>query len=95
MSISNTAKDGLAEFKRVLSERQTPLGDRLNISRLAAEMVVGRSHLSQVLNGCRKGEKTRLLLFACLTEREVKALGPAWWAQYQTWRKFHGKLCST
>ncbi len=94
MYIPTRHKDPLAEFRTLLRERRTPLGDRLNISKLAEQLVVGRSHLSQVLNGHRTGEKTRLILFAHLTEREVKALGAGWWEQYQTWARFHGEHCS-
>lgn len=78
-------------LRALLRSRKNALGDRMNISRLAAEAVIGRAHLSQVLHGKRRGAETRAVLFPYLTEDEVRVLGDEWWGDYEKWRRFHGE----
>lgn len=82
------------EFRKILGQRKNALGDRMTIGRMAAEAVIGRSHLSQILHGKRRGRETRALLFPHLTEDEVRVLGGEWWGDYEKWRRFHGEHCS-
>lgn len=67
-----------------LTMLQDLLGQRdTNITKLAAEIGAGRSHLSQVLNGHRTGGITRVALYKKLTTLEIACLG--WGDDYLAW----------
>lgn len=64
------------QFHQLLRRRRNAAGEPMTVSRLAAEIGAGRSHLVQVLNSVPgRGHYTRAKLLKALTPEEIAALG--------------------
>lgn len=79
-------------FMRLLKSRTDENGKRMSVKKLAARAGIGRSHLTQVLHGQRRGPQTRLKVLPYMTTAEGLALG--WEAHHyrsSTWNNVPGK----